>query len=153
MVLNLQLPYNIVQTDNLTYMFITQSGVVYTAYFIDISEVFWADSVYTFSFEAAGKTVKDERVRITIIQILSDFFQTIRNSLIVICDSCDSREKSRFKLFQKWYEVTNNFSIEKIDVSIDSEEYNIRSSLLIPKTHPQAREIKELFDEWTKMGI
>ena len=48
----MQLPYHIVQTDDLAYKFITQSGVVYAAYFIDISEAFGADHVYTFSFDA-----------------------------------------------------------------------------------------------------
>ncbi len=153
MTLNLPLPYNIVQTDNLTYMFITQSGVVYTAYFIDISDSFGADFVYTFSFDAAGKTTKDERVRMTIIKILNDFFQTLRNSLVVICDSCDNKEKFRFRLFQKWYESTNNLSIEKIDISIDLKEYSIRSFLLLHQNHPQAQEIKKLFDEWAKTSI
>ena len=73
-------------------MFITQSGVVYTAYFIDISHSFGSDSVYTFSFDAAGKTVKDDRVRVTILKILNDFFQSVRNALLVVCDSSDNRE-------------------------------------------------------------
>ena len=65
----MQLPYHIVQTDDLAYKFITQSGVVYTAYFIDISEAFGADHVYTFSFDAVGKPVNDGRVRYTIVKI------------------------------------------------------------------------------------
>ena len=79
MILNLQLPYHIVLADDLTYKFITQSGVVYAAYFIDISETFGADHVYSFSFDAAGKTVNDGRVRHTIVKILSDFFQVNHN--------------------------------------------------------------------------
>ncbi len=83
----------------------------------------------------------------------SDFFQTLRNSLVVICDSCDNKEKFRFRLFQKWYKSTNNLSIEKIDISIDLKEYSIRSFLLLHQNHPQAQEIKKLFDEWAKMSI
>ena len=149
---NLQLPYNIVQTDNLTYMFITQSGVVYTAYFIDISHSFGSDSVYTFSFDAAGKTVKDDRVRVTILKILNDFFQSVRNALLVVCDSSDNREKSRFKLFRKWYEAIIEPEIEKVDVSIDLGGCVIYSSLLLSKRHPQADEMKDLFYEWVNMG-
>ena len=59
MISNLQLPYHIVQTDDLAYKFITQSGVVYAAYFIDISEAFGADHVYTFSFDAEFSTISD----------------------------------------------------------------------------------------------
>ena len=88
MISNLQLPYHIVQTDDLAYKFITQSGVVYAAYFIDISEAFGADHVYTFSFDAVGKPVNDGRVRYTIVKILSDFFQVNQNSLIVVCETC-----------------------------------------------------------------
>ncbi|MDE7073671.1 MAG: hypothetical protein K2O69_01240 [Odoribacter sp.] len=134
-------------------MFITQGGVVYTAYFIDISQAFGSDCVYTFSFDAAGKAAKDERVRITILKILNDFFQSARNALLVVCDSCDKREKSRFRLFQKWYEAVVDSEIEKVDVSIDLEECTIYSSLLLSRNHPQADEVKNLFNEWVNMGI
>lgn len=147
---NLQLPYHIVQTNDLTYKFIALSGVVYTAYFIDISESFGADSVYTFSFDAAGKTVKDERVRCTIVKILSDFFQLQQNSLIVVCETADHKEKARFKLFQKWYELTNGHRIEKVDIALDQDDYNLRSSLLIPEDHPHNHEIKDIYCGWAK---
>lgn len=150
---NLQLPYHIVQIDDLAYKFIAQSGVVYTAYFIDISESFGADLVYTFSFDAAGKTVKDDRVRCTIVKILSDFFRLKQNSLIVVCETTDHKEKARFKLFQKWYDLAVGHNIEKIDVALDLDDYNIRSSLLIPENHPQNNKIKKIYCDWAKNSI
>ena len=150
MISNLQLPYHIVQTDDLAYKFITQSGVVYTAYFIDISETFGADHVYTFSFDAAGKPVNDERIRCTVVKILDDFFRENQNSLIVVCETCDKKENARFRLFKKWYQQTDNHDIEKVDVTIDLEDYNFRSSLLLPREHPHYQNIKNIYDEWIK---
>lgn len=150
MILNLQLPYHIVLTDDLTYKFITQSGVVYAAYFIDISETFGADHVYSFSFDAAGKTVNDGRVRHTIVKILSDFFQVNHNSLIVVCEPCDKKENARFRLFEKWYDQTGKHDIEKVDASVDHADYNFRSSLLLSKEHSCYEEIKSIYDEWVK---
>lgn len=147
---NLQLPYHIVQTDDMTYKFIAQSGVVYTAYFIDISESFGADLVYTFSFDATGKAVKDDRVRCTIVKILSDFFRLKQNSLIVVCETADHKEKARFKLFQKWYDLTNVRNIEKVDIELDLVDYNVRSSLLISQNHPQNHQIKDTYKDWAR---
>ena len=126
MISNLQLPYHIVQTDDLAYKFITQSGVVYAAYFIDISEAFGAD------------------------HILSDFFQVNQNSLIVVCETCDKKENARFRLFEKWYCQTGEHDIEKIDAFVDHADYNFRSSLLLFKEHPRYQEIKGIYDEWVK---
>ena len=150
MISNLQLPYHIVQTDDLAYKFITQSGVVYAAYFIDISEAFGADHVYTFSFDAVGKPVNDGRVRYTIVKILSDFFQVNQNSLIVVCETCDKKENARFRLFEKWYCQTGEHDIEKIDAFVDHADYNFRSSLLLFKEHPRYQEIKGIYDECVK---
>ena len=147
---NLQLPYPIVQTDDLMYKFITKSGVVYAAYFIDISESFGADHVYSFSFDAAGKPVRDERVRCSIVKILDDFFQGNQNSLIVVCETSDGKENARFRLFKKWYEQTRNHDIKKIDAAVDHEDYNFRSSLLLPKEHPRYQDIIDIYDGWVK---
>lgn len=150
MISNLQLPYHIVQTDDLAYKFITRSGVVYAAYFIDISESFGADNVYTFSFDAAGKPVNDDRVRHTVVKILDDFFQVNQNSLIVVCETCDKKENARFRLFKKWYQQTGNHQIEKVDATVDHEDYNFRSSLLLSREHPNSQDIKDIYDEWVK---
>jgi len=132
------------------YKFITKSGVVYAAYFIDISESFGADHVYSFSFDAAGKPVRDERVRDTIVKILDDFFQVNQNSLIVVCETSDKKENARFRLFERWYQQTGNHEIEKVNAAIDHEDYNFRSSLLLPRVHPNSQKIKNIYSEWVE---
>ena len=152
MISNLQLPYHIVQTDDLAYKFITQSGVVYAAYFIDISEAFGADHVYTFSFDAEFVNTKmlKTSLRSAEMCLISDFFQVNQNSLIVVCETCDKKENARFRLFEKWYCQTGEHDIEKIDAFVDHADYNFRSSLLLFKEHPRYQEIKGIYDEWVK---
>lgn len=145
MALNLQPLYPIHQQDESGYMFITDSGVEYTAYFIDISDSFGERNVYSFSFEAKGKSAKDERIRNSIISILSKFFQNELNVMLMVCDSKDRREEARFKLFQRWYTGIPQDEIEKIDIFAKQEDYNICSSLFISRKHPRNEQIKEIF--------
>lgn len=150
---NLRLPYSVYRDDELVYRFVAESGVEYTAYFIDISEAFGVEGVYSFSFDAKGKGKKDDRIRVTIINILRDFFEMSENVMIVVCDSEDRREEARFRLFQRWYDELEQERVEKVDVSLKGEGYCILSSLFIARKHPRKEEIRRIFEGYAKERV
>lgn len=50
----------------------------------------------------------DERVGLTIIQAIRSIFTANPNQIIVyVCDSSDSRQRSRMRLFSAWFERIN----------------------------------------------
>lgn len=130
------------------YEFTTDSGVVYKAYFLDMSTYApHFESVYTFNFESDSPTSGyDSRVADTICTILERLFADNKNAVIVIYDSTDDRERGRNRLFQQWYRCLGEISIEKIDRHCATPDYDIYSSLLIHQENPKRMLIIESFE-------
>lgn len=112
---NSQLHYDWNQ-DGLTYTFVTKDGVVYRAYFEDIS-VYYPQFQNTFSFSLVSETSKPHRVDLriskTVVEILKCFFQKKENAMIMVCDSLDGKEEKRRKLFDHWFEKYADESLLK----------------------------------------
>lgn len=115
--------------------FSTRTGTEYRIYFYPASEYFDAlpgDSLlnkngYFFGFtKLAPNEDKNEafdpRIRNTILQIVSDFFEEVAGAdkvLIFHCDDADGRKAKRSKSFGDWYESSDTSScFLKIDETI-----------------------------------
>jgi Family of unknown function (DUF6169) len=136
-------PYSLTLTSaNGAYSFQTDNGILYTVDFEDASYYIEGLSpLYQFSFypkDFVGSKHKgkmDVRVRDTILTLLNQFFIDSSRSLIFICESLDSREKARFKLFDNWFKQFADGSLEKYDKEIEVEVTSITvyGSLIIHK--------------------
>lgn len=150
MELNLQAPYKIERQQDGKYTFVTISGVVYIAYFIEIPFGNGIEDVYSFSFETINEPQAfDERIYATIFQILHEFFLNNQNSMLFVCDSNDDKESARLRLFDRWYkdQEVNDF-ILKYDKSVKLPDFDLHSSILINKKNPLKDQILLKFNEY-----
>lgn len=88
----------------------------------------------------------DPKVRNTILNIISDFWEDYDEVILFVCDSSDGRSESRMRLFHYWYKILNiDKDVVKIDFSVDE----IRAAILAKKDNCllelAQKEIQELF--------
>lgn len=132
-------PYSISTEGNFDYTFVTKDSIKYHAYFI---EAFYMHpeftNVYSFNIEPEGSPESnrhhiDSRIAATVIYILTQFFASHKNAMIVVCDSCDGKELKRQRLFNRWFDNYNNDRLIKIEASFQTSDYLMLVSMYIDK--------------------
>ena len=150
-------PYSFYLSGDMHYVFTTEGGVVYHAYFIDFS--MYAPQfrdVYMFNIEPEGDTTnqpQDIRISHTIVTILSLFFANHQNAMIMVCDSIDGREHTRYLLFDRWYRHYATADIAKYDASAETEDYMLYVSLFVHKDNARKSEIVSAFYELVRNNM
>ena len=150
-------PYSFRLDGDKHYVFTTDAGIVYHAYFIDFS--MYAphfEEVYMFNIEPEVDTTNaplDVRISHTIVRILSLFFANHQNSMIMVCDSVDGRERKRNMLFDRWYRHYATSDITKYDASAETEDYMLYVSLFVHKDNARKSEIVSAFYELVRNNM
>lgn len=149
-------PYSYKLCGELTYEFTTKAGVVYVAYFLDMTaydDLF--ENVYTFNFDTRveANIPQDDRIADTICTIIGEIFKNNNNAVVIVCDNTDHREKGRNRLFQQWYTRLHDTAICKVDKQYRSEYYDIYSSLLIHENNPDFDNIVRAFIRLSENGF
>lgn len=150
-------PYSFKLDGDMHYVFTTDAGAEYHAYFIDFS--MYAPQfkeVYMFNIEPEGDTTnlpRDIRISHTIVSILSLFFANHQNSMIMVCDSIDGREYKRNMLFDRWYRHYSTTDIAKYDASAETENYMLYVSLFVHKDNTRKAEIVSAFYELVRNNM
>jgi len=112
-----------------SYVFTTNYGIDYKIAFISdytfsaVSNI-QIDDIYQVIIEKATEMKEpfDGKVSATICQILSDFYENERNTILYICDDGDKRAEARFRKFNFWYEKSDiKHLLTKIDNVIVNE--------------------------------
>lgn len=142
-------PYQLKETDQLTYQFTTDRGVTYLLYFLDYGYMFEdypliAKNVYTFNIDviegAEFGLLIDERIGLTVVEAIRLFFEAFNNVAIYICDSADNRQLARKRKFDLWFWKYSDGNIIKEDELAFIEGVSIYNTLLLHKKN-------EYFDE------
>ena len=131
------------------YLFLTDSGALYAAYFLDLSTL--APDLYTFNFDRihdGAPGVVDNRVFDTVCTILEKFFQEHRNSMLIVCDTADGREGARMRLFNSWYERIAPEGLLKVDRAGRADIYSLFVSLLVWNDNPARERLVTILDEY-----
>lgn len=156
---NLPNPYNVVKTEDFDYTFVTKDGIVYRAYFLDVSYLHpeFTDA-YSFNIEPVGNidTTRhpiDRRIGITIVSILKEFFKKNENSMLMACDNLDGKENKRRKLFDRWYDKYNNNALIKLDAALENDVYKLHVSMYIGKMNPKLELLISAFNELIKTDL
>ncbi len=104
-------------------------------------------NTYSFSIEREGNGVHpmDARIAVTIVTILKRFFENNENAMIMICDTLDGKEAKRRKLFDRWFKLYNNGTLEKFDAAASTTEYEIFISIYFTKSNPNRKQLIEAF--------
>ena len=147
-------PYKIFPLDENTSVFVTDNEITYFIEFFSYSYMFPAKaklgSIYTFNFypskeEAKERIKTDGRIKATILDILTGFFKENNTALVTICDSTDSKEMYRHKLFDKWFVELEAVFVEKYDCKTIIEGTTLYNSLLIHSKHPNKQKAIDYF--------
>lgn len=159
----MSIPYPLKTNDNLSFEFITQTGIVYNIYFLDASHLFSNYSyikcpVYEISFVALNgdpdNNISDPKIGATIQYVLNFFFENVKNVAIYICESLDNRQMARKRKFDAWFELYNNGTLIKENGTAYIDGEIIFNSILIHKQNEAIEDIINAFRDLNKkIGI
>ena len=90
-------------------------------------------------------TSGDDRVGLTVFEVINLFFQHEKNVAVYVCDSAYQRQLARKRKFDLWFFMYNNGNIIKEDGVVVIEETEIYNTMLIHKLNEQVNEIIEAF--------
>lgn len=147
-------PYRLQEKDKLTYQFITDLGISYLIYFLDYSYMFddyplIAKRIYTFNIDVVDSNLNqltnDERIGLTVVEVIRLFFEEFNNVAIYICDSVDNRQLARKRKFDLWFWKYNDGSIVKEDELALVEGVKIYNTLLLHRDNEYFDEILQAF--------
>lgn len=139
-------PYSVWQ-DGEVYNFITDYGILYSVTFE--REYSIRVPAYWFNLtNLSGKNSPNDRnVQATIICLIEAFFKANTDVLLYMCDTADNQQAIRARLFMRWfnsYEAKDHYIIRSVVVKTENKEDYV--ALIIPRVHPYAELISELFD-------
>ena len=153
--MSIPLPYNFSSHNNDNkYIFKTDYSVAYSVEFTDGTHYFLNlpahIPVYEFNIKALNVVdgigqPYDTRIEITIIDILSAFFENHKNSLIYVCDNLDNRQQARYRKFDGWFKKSRPALIEKYDVDFYIHDIQILASLIVHVQNPDKNLLVRLF--------
>lgn len=130
MILNLQPQYELSHIKEDEYSFLTDSGVIYTAYFIIENAGF---NIYSFGFDKNkdGEYVPDVKIKNTILCLISAFIERNDGAVLYVCDSLDGRALSRRRLFYRWFYEYNDSTLIIESIQLENDDYSFLSSVIL----------------------
>lgn len=96
-----------------------------------------AENVFSFNIDVlrgdADKSITDDRIDVTILEVFKLFFTRNENVVVYVCDSIDDRHLARKRKFDLWFLKYNDGSLYKEDGIALIEGVEIYNSLLLHK--------------------
>jgi len=116
-----------------------------------------ANKVYTLNLDVSGnymkKVLKDERVGLTVVEVVRLFFKVLENVVIYVCDNLDNRQLARMRKFDLWFKKYNDGEIVKRDDLAVFDGVEIYNSLLVHRTNKNLDQIIDAFSELNSRNI
>ncbi len=146
-------PYQVKNADDGDFVFQTANGVVYGVGFI-YNEPLGGCETWQLSISNQNKhhAPYDPDVKNTILIIVDEFFRKNLNGLLYLCDTSDSREAARNRLFLRWFEESadpNRFTIKTASAEIDGQ--GIYAAIIVEKRNPKVHSVIADFEQTASM--
>jgi len=157
---NLLHPYRYQKESEDTYVFYTDNNLEYVVFFEkEIQSYFLynqpgiAEKFFEFGFvpiniklSEVNQYPYDERIILTVVQILNDYFEQNQNAIIYNCLTSDGRQEIRARYFNNIFQKIRQNDILKFNSIIDVEnDVQYYQSLLIRKDNADLEELVEAF--------
>ena len=116
MALNSVAPYSFEQ-NGLEYSFVTKVGLRYKVYFHE-ADIIEGITMWWFGFETDEEraTPYDNRVELTIVEVLKSFLKQNNDALVYVCSNINCQPEARFRLFNRWF-TRYGSGFEKYDIN------------------------------------
>ena len=132
------------------YQFFTTGGVHYSVGFMD-DDILLSQNSYQLIIANINnhKSPRDHKVRDTIIAIVDEFFRNNNSTLLYICETGDSKQSMRSRLFEYWFSTYNRKALfTMISSSIVDEEGVVNfATIILRNDNPNLSEIIAEFTE------
>ena len=132
------------------YQFFTDGGVHYSVGFME-DDILLSQNSYQLIIANINnhKSPRDHKVRDTIIAIVDEFFRNSNSTLLYICETGDSKQSMRSRLFEYWFSTYNRKALfTMISSSIVDEEGVVNfATIILRNDNPNLSEIIAEFTE------
>ena len=132
------------------YQFFTDRGVHYSVGFME-DDILLSQNSYQLIIANINnhKSPRDHKVRDTIIAIVDEFFRNNNSTWIYICETRDSKQSMRSRLFEYWFSTYNRKALfTMISSSIVDEEGVVNfATIILRNDNPNLSEIIAEFTE------
>lgn len=150
--INLASPYKVEMIATNSFVFETRFGLRYNVGFAE-DYTFLEEGVYQFYIVklSKGNSRHDPLVKETIKSVLESFFNAEPSTLLYICDTSDSRQSIRDRLFRTWfseYAYQGAFTMINEMLTFDGVQYF--ASILLRNDHPLYTQIICTFRDFIK---
>jgi hypothetical protein len=141
-------PYK-VSIEGKQFVFDTIYGLRYEVRFFEEQPIGGCET-WQFSFAKANdeSAAEDPYVRFTLFAIIDEFFMENENVLLYICDSSDSREAARNRLFIRWFKESaqpNRFTIRSASATIEGQGFY--AAIIVENRNPRLTDVTAEFDK------
>lgn len=132
------------------YQFFTDGGVHYSVGFME-DDILLSQNSYQLIIANINnhKSPRDHKVRDTIIAIVDEFSRNNNSTLLYICETGDSKQSMRSRLFEYWFSIYNRKALfTMISSSIVDEEGVVNfATIILRNDNPNLSEIIAEFTE------
>ena len=132
------------------FQFFTDSGVHYSVGFIEDDVLLSKDSYQLIIANLNNrKSMRDRKVRDTIVAIIDEFFNCNNATLLYICETSDNKQRMGSRLFEYWFSTYNRKSqFTTLSSSIADREGVINyATIILRNDNPDLSEIITEFSE------
>lgn len=132
------------------YQFFTDGGVHYSVGFME-DDILLSQNSYQLIIANINnhKSPRDHKVRDTIIAIVDEFFRNNNSTLLYICETGDSKQSMRSRLFEYWFSTYNRKALFTMTSSsiVDEEGVVNFATIILRNDNPNLSEIIAEFTE------
>lgn len=144
-------PYKVqpAKTDNF-FEFVTDYGVRYSIGFMPDDGLLSVEAYHFIIANMENKpSPKDEKVRLTVMVCIEEFFARKNNVMLYICETGDGKQAVRNRLFHYWFSQYENRSLFTCLTSsvIDEDDNTNYATLLVRNDNPMLAKIIFEFSE------
>ena len=143
-------PYQVTQVDELSVRFCTQYGVHYWVGFLRDIFILTENGYYLYITNESETKGADSLVYETVVAIIANFFtHSASDAMLYICSPSDSRQATRARLFEMWFNKTEeakSFTLQTYSNIDEGVKYFY--GIILRKDNPEHDKMIGIFKEF-----